>query len=269
MTHGESHSSPPDERTAYELEEPALPCPALPGEVIVRADADLLIDSVAADLVVHAQNCVREFGDFHLALSGDAVFEALYTRLMYDPNYRRLPWRRTHLWIVAEWDVPIRDERSNERMIREIVGDHADIPPEQFHPIRAASATADRDYEAQLREVLAWREKGQDRLDYVLLTMDPAGGLAIAESDCDQLVGRCPGPRDEGPDRITMTLPFLNAARFVAVLVIGESMADAVRRLAGGTAARREMPAAGLAPISGEIKWYLDRPACAGASGGA
>ena len=121
----------------------------------------------------------------------------------------------------------------------------------------------------QLREVLAWREKGQDRLDYVLLTMDPAGGLAIAESDCDQLVGRCPGPRDEGPDRITMTLPFLNAARFVAVLVTGESMADAVRRLAGGTPARREMPAAGLAPISGEIKWYLDRPACAGASGGA
>ena len=65
---------------------------------------------------------MREFGDFHLALSGGAIFEPIYQRLMYDPDCRRLPWRRTHLWIVDETCVPFDDPRSSFRMISEIVG---------------------------------------------------------------------------------------------------------------------------------------------------
>src|SRR5690606_13508538 len=93
--------------------------PPLPGEVATAAMTDDVIDLVAADLVMHALNCVREFGDFHLALSGGSAPVPLYRRLMYDPNYRRLPWRRTHLWMVDDRCVDFDDDDSNYKMIRD------------------------------------------------------------------------------------------------------------------------------------------------------
>jgi len=94
----------------YALEDATYDRPALPGEVVRTRSVDELIDAIAANLVIHAENCVREFGDFHLALSGGSTPQPLYERLMYDPDYRRLPWRRTHLWIVDERRVPLEHE---------------------------------------------------------------------------------------------------------------------------------------------------------------
>ncbi|MHC5007983.1 MAG: 6-phosphogluconolactonase, partial [Planctomycetota bacterium] len=92
----------PDRDRAYDLEEQALVGPPLPGEVIVAETADKLIDLVAAEIVVQAKACVREFGDFELALSGGSTPQPLYERLMYDPDCRQLPWVRTNLWLVDE-----------------------------------------------------------------------------------------------------------------------------------------------------------------------
>lgn len=266
---GNGQSAPRDTAPRYDLvDEILLPRPKLPGEVIVGSTADDVIDHLAADLVLHAANCVRHFGDFHLALSGGKTFDLLYRRLMYDPNYRSLPWRRTHLWFVDEHCVALDDERSNYRLIRETIGDHADIPREQFHPILADSETADRDYEAQIREALAWREKGQDRLDYVLLTMEADGctaglfpGSPLLREE-EHLVRRSPGLDAASTDRVSLTAPFMNAARFIAVLVTGSEKAEAVQRLASGRETSDEMPIKGIAPMNGALKWYLDGPAC-------
>jgi 6-phosphogluconolactonase/glucosamine-6-phosphate isomerase/deaminase len=158
-------------------------------------------------------------------------------------------------------------------MVGELIGDHADIPAEQFHTIRAESETAAVDYDRQLRETLAWREKGQDRLDYALLTMDAEGGTAgmrpgdRAGGDESALVRAYRRPDDPAPDRVALALPFLNATRFIAVLVTGAPLAGAVRRLAGDGCAAGDMPIAGLAPINGELTWYLDGPACGDGTG--
>src|SRR5687768_7369792 len=215
-----------------------LPAPSLPGanEVVVTETVDELIDKLAADLVVHAENCVRKFGDFHLALSGGSTPQPLYERLMYDPNYRRLPWRRAHLWLVDERCVPFDHPQSNFGLIDETIVNHADIPREQVHPIFAMSPRADVEYEAEIRETLGWREKGQDRLDYVLLGMGSDGHTAslfphtepLSESTrlvrfnyCDVV---------EPPQRVTMTFPLINSARFISVLVTGRAKAPVVKR---------------------------------------
>jgi 6-phosphogluconolactonase len=256
-----------DDAGLYELEETELPRPTLPGEVVVRPTADELIDCLAADLVIHAENCVRQFGDFHLALSGGATFEQFYERLMYDPNYRRIPWRRTHLWFVEEHRVPFDDERSCHRMISETLGDHADIPADQFHPIFVESETADVEYEEQIREALAWREKGQDRLDFVLLTVDEDGATAglfphsPVLREQHRLVRRSSASRRAAPDAVTLTPPMINAARFIAVLVTGADRAGTLRRLVEGRDSSDVMPIKGIAPMNGELKWYLDGPA--------
>lgn len=255
------------ESEPYSFAQTKLVGPPLPGEVVVTEVIDDLIDVLAADLVVHGENCVRQFGDFHLALSGGSTPQPLYERLMYDPNCRRLPWRRTHLWLVDERCVSLDDPQSNFRMISETIVDHADIPHEQVHPIFALSETADTDYEDQLRETLAWREKGQDRLDYVLLGMGPDGHTASlfphspVLHETQRLV-RFAQAHVKPLKRITMTFPIINSARFIAVLATGTAKTEAIKRLAGGRSGVDELPIKGVAPINGELKWYIDAPAC-------
>ncbi|MDZ4830103.1 MAG: 6-phosphogluconolactonase [Phycisphaerae bacterium] len=252
----------------YDLDNAPIARPPLPGEVAVARTKDALLDVLAADLVVHAQNCVRTFGDFHLALSGGSTPMPLYERLMYDPHYRSLPWSRTHLWIVDERCVPFDHEKSNFGQIKEIIVDHSGIPLEQVHPMIATRMDADELYENELREHLGWREKGQDRLDFVLLGMGDDGHTASlfpgddALDENERLVRRCAGPRVTPPDRVTMTYPLINAARFVAVLVCGPSKAATIGRLARGNDDFHTLPVKGVRPLAGSLKWYLDADAC-------
>lgn len=242
--------------------------PSLPGEVVALPSVDEVIDRLAAELVIHAENCVREFGDFHLALSGGSTPQPLYERLMYDPNYRRLPWRRTHLWMVDERCVPFDDPDSNFRHIDETIVDHADIPREQVHPIFATSPTADVDYEQALRDTLGWRERGQDRLDFVLLGMGPDGHTASLFPhtpplhEHKRLVVFNEYPKVKPPRRVTMTYPIINAARFVAILITGPSKAAMVARAATAQDLFEELPILGIRPLNGELRWYLDAEAC-------
>jgi 6-phosphogluconolactonase len=242
------------------------PRPTLPGTVVVRESVDDLIDAVASDLLLHAFNCVREFGDFHLALSGGSTPVPLYRRLMYDPNYRSLPWKRTHLWLVDDRRVAFNDDRSNFKLIRELIVDHSDIPPEQVHPIFALGDRPDLAYEQQLREHLGWREKGQDRPDYVLLGMGDDGHTASLMPgspilDDARLVTLADGGEDD-PGRVTMTLHLINASRFVGVMVTGQAKRAAVARVAGRVGSVGELPILGVAPLAGELRWYLDWEAC-------
>jgi 6-phosphogluconolactonase len=244
------------------------PPPRLPGTVSVLASADEAIDALAADLVFQATTCVRTFGDFHLALSGGTTPEPLYRRLMYDPAFRDLPWKRTHLWQVDERLVLPDDPRSNFGMIRDLVVEPSDIPPAQVHAVDTSSPTPDEDYERVLREELEWREKGHDRLDYVLLGLGEDGHTASlfprsgALEDRGRLVLVNDGPGVTPPPRVTMTLCLINAARLVAVLVTGERKRGAVARVAAGKESPRDLPMLGVRPLAGELRWYLDMAAC-------
>ena len=252
----------------FELSSNLPSAPKLPGKVVVAHDRDELFDKLAADLIVHSLNCVRQFGDFHMALSGGATPQPLYERLMYDPDCRVIPWRRTHLWLIDERCVPFDDPASNFRMIHETIVEHADIPIEQVHPIEAMSETADLDYERVLKETLAWRIKGEDRLDFALLGMGADGHTAslFPHSQVlheDERFVRFAFARHATPaKRVTMTYPLINSARFVAILVTGASKAPMIQRVAAGRETVDDLPVRGLQPMSGELHWYLDAEAC-------
>ena len=258
----------PDEIT-LDAEEAPVRRPALPGAVVARRLPEDVLDALASDLVNHAANCVREFGDFHLALSGGRTPQPLYALLMYDPRYRAFPWRRTHLWMVDERCVPVDDPLSNFPSVRETIVDHSDIPPEQVHPIVAWEPGAAARYERELREALGWRERGHDRLDCVLLGVGADGHTASvfpgspALHDGERLAMDVAAPVTSRPavPRCTLTMRTINAARFVAPLVLGVDKRQAIARVAAG-ASPEEMPAAALRPAAGELRWYVDAAAC-------
>ncbi len=251
----------------YDLEEKSLSAPALPGAVAVALNVDRLVDMLAAEIIVHAKACVREFGDFELALSGGSTPLPLYERLMYDPDARQIPWIRTHLWQVDERAVAPDHEQSNFKVIRETIVDHSGIPDDQVHPMDALSETGHSDYEKQLREVLEWRVPGEDRLDFVLLGMGDDGHTASLFPNTDvlgeteRLVARVTAPAANPPVRVTLTYPAINAARFVAIMVTGAAKAAAVRRMVAGVESVEALPISGVRPQRGQLKWFLDAAA--------
>lgn len=290
------------------LQPERTPRPDLPGTAVVVANTvEDLVEQMATDLLHHSLNCLRAFGDFHLAVSGGSTPEPLYRHLMIDPLYRGVPWTRSHLWLVDERRVPFSDERSNWNGIQGLLGDHAGIPLPQQHPIPAMAEDVEDRYEREIQTALQWRERGQDRLDYVLLGVGEDGHTAslfpnsAAARERKRLVRISRGPETvEAPERVTMTFPIINAARFVAIMVTGAHKRSIIEQIArrhreerraggpgsgpgagtsisggnhghfaagsgmgggfGGVA--EALPVLNVRPVGGVVYWYLDREAC-------
>ena len=239
------------EPTPYNRERPVA-APDLPGEVIVQATDHDAIGALAADLLLHAHNCVRSFGDFHLCCSGVGEVEPVLLRLLTDPAHRDLPWRRTHLWLFAE-----RLDRGADPeydLIHETLAIHADLPKEQTHAIDTTRPDAAARYERELRETLAWREKGHDRLDSVLLAPSSVPGEWGESDDPEDALVRMYS------DRVACTRRLINASRFISVIALGERARADIAHVV-----RRVHPLAALAPIGGVLRWRLDEAACPGA----
>ena len=261
-----------DDNEPYAVDESTAIAPLLPGKVHLARNRFDVYDALMADLVMHASQCVRQFGDFHLALSGGSTPMPFYEQLMTDPRARGFPWARTHLWMVDERCVPFDHEKSNWRQIEEILVEASDIPKEQVHPMLAYLPDADVLYEKELRDVLGWREKGHDRLDFVLLGMGDEGHTASlfphseAQDAGDRLVVFNRGATVVPPDRLTMTYSLLNASRFIAPLVLGADKASMLARIAKGVDDFHEIPIMGIKPLAGELKWFIDYASAGGAN---
>lgn len=231
--------------------------PVLPGKVVVREREDQVFDTLAAELFLHAVECVRTFGDFHLAIGAGRFQEQLCRRLMIDPAVRALPWKRTHVWASAEG--------AGGRGFMEIVdllADHAGIPDSNVHiPVFAEGDPAEQ-YQDRLRRTLAWREKGQDRLDMVVLALRSDGRLSGLEPawtgrEADDLIAPIDGAEATGG--LTMTPRLVNASRFIAIGATGREVRPAVEAAAasGGIGC-----GGAIRPIAGVLRWYLDPEAC-------
>jgi 6-phosphogluconolactonase len=253
--------------------------PQLTGEAHVAATADQLYDDLAMALVGAAHHAVSDREVFHLALSGDVAaepgLERFYMRLVIDPRFRALPWERTHLWLVDEKRVPPGDEASHERLIREALSDHVPMRRRHKHAIDAMQADAAEVYERELREVIGAVRDAPPRLDFVVLAMGVDGHTAglfpgsPAVREARKLVVAADAGAGQGEPRVTMTLPMLNAARQVAVLVTGEAKAETIARVESAAARRPdaiELPILGVDPEAATL-WYLDAAAAAAAGG--
>lgn len=244
----------------YELAPPAtLPAITAPGEALTHSAFDEAVDALAAEMLVHALNCVRAFGDFHLALCGGATLTPLYLRLLYDPPLRAFPWGRTHLWLAGEWWRVGDSQGRVFAELQETIVAHSGMPESQAHAAQPRADDPAAAYERTLKETLAWREKGHDRLDMVVLSVGGRGRVAglrrpTPGDEADLPLVRPSDPANPNVQGLTLTERAINGARLVSGLIASPAKVEALQRAGRGEG---DSPLARLAPHGGALRWRV------------
>ncbi len=243
--------------------------------VDVQPTADAVMHAAADMVIASAANAVRASGRFAIALAGGATPRRLYTLLATPAYASRVTWQAVHVFWGDERGVPPDDPASNYRLTRAALLAHVPIPPANVHRIRGEEppSAAAADYERELRTAFAAptgppRHAPGARFDLVLLGMGDNGHTAslfphrpvLAERERWAVADRV----DATPaDRVTLTVPALNAAALALFLVVGAEKAPMLRRVLEGPRDPEALPAQLIAPEDGLVRWLVDTAAAA------
>lgn len=236
-------------------------------EVVVVADAAELADRAAQSIVDSALEAVAARGRFMLALAGGDTPRRTYARLAAAPRRDAMPWASTFVFFGDERCVPLDHADSNYRMARETLLDQVPLPSEQVFAMPGDAPDPDAGavaYARTLAQVLGLRRGEVPRFDLVLLGMGLDGHTASLFPGSPVLkeifrpVAAVHATAAAIPQRITLTLPVLNAATNVLFLVSGPEKAKAVRAVLGE---RALLPAGMVQPEKGRLVWMLDQAA--------
>lgn len=222
------------------------------------------VATVAAEIVAaRARAAVKDRGRFVLGLTGGRSAQAMYRLLAEAGWHGQLPWTHTHVVWSDERCVPAQSPENNALLADTLLLDHVPVPAAQVHRVvtRWPADEAARQYEAVLRRDVF--PAGEPRVDVLLLGLgDDAhvaslfpGSPALAEQ-ARWVVG-ARGP-DGGPDRVTLTLPVINAAATILLQVCGQQKGHVLRRVLAPNSAGEDLPARRIAPRDGELIWLVD-----------
>jgi len=166
--------------------------------------------------------------DGHLVLTGGSSPRRTYERCDGD-------WSRKTVWFSDDRCVGPEDERSNYRMARGALFVRVDTTVERIEGELGPQEGADR-YDTRLRAKLGERPE----FDLVLLGMGPDTHVASlfpgkpALEETERLaVGVPEAGMEPYVPRVSLTLPVLNAAKRLVLLVTGPDKAEAVERAFG------------------------------------
>ncbi|HET9490210.1 MAG TPA: 6-phosphogluconolactonase [Methylomirabilota bacterium] len=236
-------------------------------EVVVVADAAELADRAAQSIVDSALEAVAARGRFMLVLAGGDTPRRTYARLAAAPRRDAMPWASTFVFFGDERCVPLDHADSNYRMARETLLDQVPLPSEQVFAMPGDAPDPDAGavaYARTLARVLGLRRGEVPRFDLVLLGMGLDGHTASLFPGSPVLkeifrpVAAVHATAAAIPQRITLTLPVLNAATNVLFLVSGPEKAKAVRAVLDE---RALLPAGMVQPEKGRLVWMLDHAA--------
>jgi len=232
------------------------------------ADAEALSCAVADEITAIAADDVRARGRASIALSGGKTPERLF-QLLAQRGADALPWSQVDIWWCDERMVPPSDPESNYRRAREALIEPLGLAAGRIHRIagelRDPEAAA-RAYQAALEGALGTPPV----LDLCLLGLGPDGHTAslfpaspaLAETSRYAVAARAPAGFAV-PERVTLTMPVLRAARRVRFLVAGGDKAVAVADALEGPRDPERHPAQMIDSGRADVGWRLDRAAAA------
>ncbi len=230
-------------------------------------DAHDRLTIAAADLVTKAAvGAVKDRGRFVWGLSGGTTPAMLYRLLAEEQYASRFPWEQTYVfWGDERWVEPT-DSLSNQRMVRETLLDRVPIPQDHVRAILTTGVTPAQSAEVADRHVRELFDGSTVRPDLILLGMGEDGHTASLFPGTSALLENealfVPNfSVSDDMERITATLPLINAARQVVVIVTGATKAETVRHALFPLPDSAALPASLVRPTNGTVTWMLDRDA--------
>ena len=223
--------------------------------VVVEGSAELA-EAAAAWTADRIRAAVAERRACYWALAGGETPRGCYQRLAQPPYRDTLPWRSVVVCWSDERQVPLDDPTSNYAMAKAALLDHVPIPAEHVFPLVGDPTPALRRIPADV--------SGRPRFDVLHLGLGEDGHTAslfpgsAALQEAQALVAQVHNAPKPPPERLTLTLPVINAARAVLFMVQGAAKKDALARVL-----RRDpaLPASHVQPVDGELQFLVDRAA--------
>jgi len=237
-------------------------------EIRVLTTPQELFGAAAEEVVRTANEAVAERGRFTIALSGGSTPKSLYNLLAKNAR-TTLPWEQMFFFWGDERHVPPADPESNYRMADEAMLAKVSVPAGNVFRMATenpnAAAVADA-YEKTLRKFFQLGPGGVPRFDLILLGLGPDGhtaslfpGTAALHEKSRLVVANW--VEKLNTNRLSLTLPVLNAGRCVTFLVSGTDKAGVLRSVLQEDAPGEQYPAKLVRPTHGKLIWLVDRGA--------
>eukprot|EP00892_Ulva_mutabilis_P003024 jgi/Ulvmu1/12722/UM095_0026.1 len=214
-----------------------------------------------------AAQAIEEKGAFTVAISGGSMLKAL----SHFTTAKNVDFSKWWVFFVDERNVSHSSDDSTYKGAKETFLSKVDIPSEQVLELHEGmtAAEAAKNYEGRMLDVpssvLPRNEEDLPVIDCMLLGTGPDGHIASLFPNSKELgdtsgtwmlpVTNSPKPPAE---RITMTLPVINATKHAIFLATGSGKSDIVYRTLECQALPGAIPAQMVRPKNGIVSWLLD-----------
>ncbi|KAK1437476.1 hypothetical protein QVD17_03267 [Tagetes erecta] len=217
---------------------------------------------------------ISDHGSFSVVLSGGTLFQT--TRKLLEPPYlSSIDWAKWLIFFLDERVVPLDHPDSNYKLAYEGLLSKVPIPKSNIYPIKEnlSPEEAAEEYEQRLKHLVVngtlktSPTTGFAKFDLMLVGMGPDGHVAslfcwhFQRFEKEKWVTFILDSPKPPPPRITFTFPLINSASEIALVVVGEEKADAVKVALGEHASfGYPLPVQKVSP-EGNLTWFLDNGA--------
>ncbi|MCD1144001.1 6-phosphogluconolactonase [Kocuria sp. LUK] len=227
-------------------------------ETVVHPDAPTLAEATAGRVLDVLAAAQEERGEACVVLTGGGMGTAVLAAVAASPGRSAVDWSRVDVWWSDERFTEGAGAERNCVQAAGAVGGALALDPDRVHCMGSADdfASPEEAAEDYLRELAAAAAReGRDgplpRFDLSLLGLGPDGhvaslfpGLPHVHEERATVLGVRDSPKPP-PQRVSMTLPLINAAERVWLLVAGAEKAQAVAAVRAGAPVGRT-PGAGV-----------------------
>lgn len=242
-----------------------------PPVVVVHPDPQTLATATAARLLLRLLDAQSVHSPVHVGLTGGGMGTRVLAAVAESSLRDAVDWTGVHVWWGDERFLPAGHPDRNETQARAALLDALPLPPENVHAAPPAGPGLSDPHDAAVAyaaELARFAGDADDAgpavpaFDVLMLGVGPDGHVAslfpgqAAVGVVDRTtVGVTDSPKPP-PARVSLTLPAIEAAQEVWLVVAGADKADAVRRaLAGEDPAT--IPASAVRGRSRTL-WLLD-----------
>ena len=220
---------------------------------------EMMSIAAAHFFTIEYDKAIAKKGKFIVALSGGNTPKHLYELLASHAYSLNIDWKKVYLFFSDERYVPQNDKDSNFKMVKDNLLKEISIPEKNVFPI-PTSSSPEKDalkYESTIRKIFAGKPAA---FDLLLLGMGADGHTASLFPGVDvlkekkRLVKEVYIP-EKKTYRISFTLPLINRAKQVLILVSGKDKKSALQKVSSKIIPKKPLP---VQMVKGNVLWMVD-----------